>query len=55
MERQEWERVLELSRTTLNLYPENVFSMVTLANALGVLDRPEEGKEIWVQFLDRFP
>jgi TolB-like protein len=54
-ERQEWENVFKLSRTGLNLDPANVFYMVPLANALGVLDRPNQAKEIWVQLLGRFP
>jgi adenylate cyclase len=54
-EKQEWETAYKLSRTALNLDPANVFYMIQLVNELGVLNHPEEAKEIWSQILERFP
>ena len=54
-ELQEWEEVLKVSRTALNLDPSNIFVIFMLANALGALDRPEEAKTAWDQLLSRFP
>jgi TolB-like protein len=54
-EQQEWDKAMEVSRTSLNLNPSNVFITYLLANALGVLDRPDEAKAVWNQLLVRFP
>jgi len=54
-EQQAWDKALETSRTALNLNPTDVFAMVTLANELGVLNRPDEAREVWNQLLLIFP
>ena len=51
----EWEKVLELSSDVVNLDPTNVYGMYVLANALGMLNRPDEAKKMWNRILDRFP
>lgn len=54
-EQQEWDEVVKISGTSLNLNPSSVFDMYILANALGVLDRPDEARAVWNQLLARFP
>lgn len=54
-EREAWDKVLEVSRTSLNLNPSSVFDMYLLANALAVLERTDDAKAMWKQLLVRFP
>ena len=54
-EREEWETVLAVSGTSLDLNPSNYFEAIYVANALGVLDRPKEAKAYWVGILEKWP
>ncbi len=54
-EQQAWDKALETSRTALNLRPTDVFAMMHLANEMGVLNRPDEARDVWNQLLLIFP